>query len=84
MNGAIENVLQSKNGMDVEAEAEVNIEAGIGKLLVVVRRQTAHFIIIAWEDELAVLDGGQAEENGITGTNSEILYYDLLKQWTRL
>ena len=53
--------------VDIKAEAEVNVKRRIGKLLVVVGRQTANSLVLAREKELAALERRQAKERHIVG-----------------
>lgn len=66
-------LLQSENRLDVEAEPEVHVEAGVRQLFVVVRGQTADLIVQPRENKMAAFNGRQAEENGITGRNFKML-----------
>ena len=38
------NTLEQESGMDVESEAEVNVEALVGQLFVIVWRQSVDFV----------------------------------------
>jgi hypothetical protein len=67
------NTLEEKSGMDVESESEVNVEALIGQLFVVVRRQSVHFVFGAWKHEMTVADRRQSEEDGVVGVNVQVL-----------
>jgi hypothetical protein len=59
--------------MDVESEAEVNVEALVGQLFVVVRRQGVDFVFGAWEHEMTVADRRQSEEDGVVGVDVQVL-----------
>ena len=70
-------LLQSENRVDVKTETEVNVEARIRQLLVVVRRQTADLVVQPREDEMAAFNAGQAEENGVAGRYLEMFHHQL-------
>ena len=67
------NTLEQESGMDVESEAEVNVEALVGQLFVIVWRQSVDFVFGAWEDEMTVADRRQSEEDGVVGVDVQVL-----------
>ncbi len=71
-------LLQKKNGIDIESETEVDVEAWVWKLFVVVWRQTRNFIVTARENELSILDGRQPKKDGIAWPNGKVLTSNLI------
>ena len=63
--------------MDIVTEAEINVEAGIGELFVIVGGKADHFIVAPRKDELAVLDCCQTKENHVAGSDPEMFHDNL-------
>lgn len=72
------NLLQKKNGIDIESKTEVDVETWVWKLFVVVWRQTRNFIVTARENELSILDGRQPKKDGITWPNRKVVSSNLI------
>lgn len=51
-----DDLLQSENRVNIKPESEVNVEAGIGQLFIVVGRQTADFVVKSRKYEMAAFD----------------------------
>lgn len=72
-----EDVLEVQRRVDVEPEAEVNVESRVRKLLVVVGCQRMDLLVLTREEELAVLYGRQAEEHHIVDVDPQIIHHQL-------
>jgi hypothetical protein len=70
-------LLQSENRVNIKPESEVNVEAGIGQLFIVVGGQTADFVVKSRKYEMAAFDTRQSEKYGVTGRDSKVIHHHL-------